>query len=272
MVHLIFNLDIHKTLTAHHKLEYIWTLVPGLILVLIAAPSLTLLFIMEDSANAFLVVKAIGRQWYWVYNWVDTGEWREEKHTESRFLIPAERGTKDLFRLLDTTFPLYLPLGIAVRVFVTSGDVLHAWTVPSLGVKADACPGRLNEVVVLASRPGVFFGQCSEICGANHRFIPIQVIVWDWTKLGRRYWYEINLMHGCVLIRGDGKPFVIKVPKVSYAHLPRFDPTEYLEELARVKAAAEAKKKAIADAELYRKTMVEKVNHFWKEQADGISL
>ena len=69
-------------------------------------------------------------------------------------------------------------------------------------------------------------------------------------------------MHGCVLIRGDGKPFVIKVPKVSYAHLPRFDPTEYLEELARVKAAAEAKKKAIADAELYRKTMVEKVNHF----------
>lgn len=100
-----------------------------------------------------------------------------EVQAERRFIIPETHGTKDLFRLLDTTAPLYLPLEVPTRILVTSRDVLHSFTIPSLGVKADACPGRLNEISIQANRPGIFFGQCSEICGANHRFIPIQVIV-----------------------------------------------------------------------------------------------
>ena len=84
---------------------------------------------------------------------------------------------KELFRLLDTTNYLGLPVGVSSRVLITSGDVLHSWTVPSLGVKADACPGRLNEVVLSPMRTGTFYGQCSEICGRNHRFIPIETKV-----------------------------------------------------------------------------------------------
>lgn len=173
------NQWINKKLSAHHGLEFIWTLLPAVILVAIAVPSLTLLFILEDSADAYIVIKAIGRQWYWVYRWAGQAEDKEASFTE-RYMIPDHQGTEDLFRLLDTTAPLYVPLEVPVRVFISSRDVLHSWTVPSLGVKADACPGRLNEVTLHAKRPGLYYGQCSEICGANHRFMPIQLIVWAW--------------------------------------------------------------------------------------------
>lgn len=176
LVYLGKNKLVNKTLSSHQALELVWTILPGVILMAIAVPSLALLFLLEDSADAHVVVKAIGRQWFWVYNWTNMG--RTESMSVERFMVPTRQASLDLFRLLDTTAPLYLPLEVPTRVLITSRDVLHSWTVPSLGVKADACPGRLNEVNIQASRPGLFFGQCSEICGANHRFIPIQVIVW----------------------------------------------------------------------------------------------
>lgn len=165
---------INKNLAAHHLLEFIWTLLPIIVLVTIAIPSLTLLFIMEDSSEAFVRIKAIGYQWYWTYENFSSEQQREPFE---RYIIPEKRGTQDLFRLLDTTNSLLAPVNIPTRILITSGDVLHSWTVPALGVKADACPGRLNEVIILPLRTGTFFGQCSEICGRNHRFIPIEVKV-----------------------------------------------------------------------------------------------
>lgn len=165
---------INKTLAAHHLLEFVWTLLPIIVLVTIAIPSLTLLFMIEDSSEAFVRIKAIGYQWYWAYENFSPGHPREPFE---RYIIPENRGTPDLFRLLDTTNYLLAPVSIPTRILITSGDVLHSWTVPALGIKADACPGRLNEVIILPLRTGTFFGQCSEICGRNHSFIPIEVKV-----------------------------------------------------------------------------------------------
>lgn len=167
---------INKLLSTHHTLEFIWTLLPIFVLISIAIPSLTLLFIIEDSSEAYIRIKAIGYQWYWSYE-----AFRVFKPASvfERYMIPSNSGTRDLFRLLDTTNYLLTPLNIPTRVLVTSGDVLHSWTVPSLGVKVDACPGRLNEVILVPSRTGTYYGQCSEICGRNHRFIPIEVKVAD---------------------------------------------------------------------------------------------
>lgn len=169
------GLFINKLLSSHHTLEFIWTLLPIIVLITIAVPSLTLLFMIEDSSEAFITAKAVGYQWYWVYERFNRPNMDED--LVRRYIIPTAYGTKDLFRLLDTTNSLTIPVGVPTRVLVTSGDVLHSWTVPSLGVKVDACPGRLNEVIIVPLRTGTYFGQCSEICGRNHRFIPITVKV-----------------------------------------------------------------------------------------------
>lgn len=165
---------INKLLSAHHTLEFIWTTLPIFVLISIAIPSLTLLFIIEDSSEAYIRTKAIGYQWYWRY---ETFRFNKPEILFDSYIVPTSAGTLDLFRLLDTTNYLLAPVNIPTRVLVTSGDVLHSWTVPSLGVKVDACPGRLNEVILLPSRTGTYFGQCSEICGRNHRFMPIEVKV-----------------------------------------------------------------------------------------------
>lgn len=165
---------LRKTLFTHHFLEFIWTLLPIIVLVTVAIPSLTLLFIIEDSSEAFIRAKAVGYQWYWNY---ETFQLEGINEPYDSYIVPTEGGTTDLFRLLDTTNYLLTPVNIPTRILVTSGDVLHSWTVPSLGVKVDACPGRLNEIILVPLRPGTYFGQCSEICGRNHRFIPIEVKV-----------------------------------------------------------------------------------------------
>ncbi len=153
---------------------------------MIAVPSLTLLFMLEDRAAAVLRFKAIGYQWYWTYTWEGPGLWRgRETYVGESYLVKEEEGRPNAFRLLDTSRPLYLPINTTSRILITSDDVLHSWTVPSFGVKADACPGRLNEVVVCPRRPGEFFGNCSEICGSNHRYMPIQVVVWAYGALRR---------------------------------------------------------------------------------------
>lgn len=167
---------IRKVISSHHFLEFIWTLLPVIVLVTVAIPSLTLLFIIEDSSSAFIRTKVIGYQWYWSYQNA-AGDIKDEYFS---YILDKSAARDDSYRLLDTTEFLPLPVDVPMRVLVSSADVLHSWAVPALGVKVDACPGRLNEIIVRGSRSGTFFGQCSEICGSNHSFIPIEVKVLPW--------------------------------------------------------------------------------------------
>lgn len=162
---------LDTTLLEGQVLEGLWTTIPALVLVQIAVPSLLLLYSLDESADGVLRVKAIGHQWYWSYEY--SGHRLNPEGVEfDSYMAPA---ADSRVRLLDVDNRAVLPWGASVRVLVGSADVLHSWTVPRLGIKADACPGRLNQLKLLGHRPGLFFGQCSEICGANHSFIPIVV-------------------------------------------------------------------------------------------------
>lgn len=165
---LMKRIFVNKTLLEGQIIECAWTLIPAMILVLIGLPSLILLYMLDEAAQNSITVKAVGHQWYWSYEYSDF--WGSRGLEFDSYISRVDRGTP---RLLDADSRLTLPIGAHVRVVLTSADVLHSWTVPVLGVKADACPGRLNQIKFISHRPGVFFGQCSEICGANHRFIPV---------------------------------------------------------------------------------------------------
>lgn len=153
--------------------EWVWTLIPAFLLVQVAMPSLLLLYIIDESVDSSLTIKINGNQWYWSYDYEDC--WQGGEHlTFDSYMLPRNR-EEGIFRLLDVDNRAIIPLRAHTRLILTSADVIHAWTVPALGVKADAFPGRLNQIKFTGQRPGVFYGQCSEICGANHRFIPIVV-------------------------------------------------------------------------------------------------
>lgn len=151
----------------NHQLEVLWTFLPGVVLILIAFPSLRLLYLSEESENNPLSIKTMGHQWYWSY------EYGDFKRLEFDSFMVSNLEHENAFRLLDTDNNTVIPSKTPVQLFVSSTDVLHAWSIPSLGVKADSAPGRLNIINILSLKPGLFFGQCSEICGTNHRFIPI---------------------------------------------------------------------------------------------------
>lgn len=172
---IMFNLHVNTGLLEGQIVECVWTLMPGVVLVQIAVPSLLLLYILDERVSCGLTVKAVGHQWYWSYEYSDF--WRPGKTALEfdAYILPAVEAHTESFRLLDVDNRTPVPWGVQTRVLVGSADVLHSWAVPALGVKADACPGRLNQVKFLGHRPGVVYGQCSEICGANHRFIPIAV-------------------------------------------------------------------------------------------------
>ncbi len=155
----------HNTL-----LEVVWTAVPVLILVIIAIPSFKLLYYQDRLPETELTVKAIGHQWYWTYEYPDHGNF-----TFDAIMVPDEEIAEGQYRLLETDNRVVLPVGTNIRVLVTAADVLHSWAMPSMGVKVDAVPGRLNELWLHISEPGVYYGQCSELCGANHGFMPIAV-------------------------------------------------------------------------------------------------
>ena len=159
----------HNTL-----IEIIWTVVPIIILVLIAIPSWRLLYAGEVvPPNVDMTVKAIGHQWYWSYEYPDHGGF-----TFDALMLKDEDAAKAREpRLLAVDNRVVVPVGKVVRVIVTSQDVIHAWTVPAFGVKIDGVPGKLNELWFKAEREGVFYGQCSELCGAKHAFMPIAVEV-----------------------------------------------------------------------------------------------
>nr|AJP00035.1 cytochrome c oxidase subunit II [Bugula neritina] len=148
--------------------ETIWTIIPIFILLALVVPSLQILYFMEES-NPYLTIKVMGHQWYWEYNLADLDISFEA------FMYKEEELYMDEYRLLQTDSPLVLPMMKNIRVLITASDVLHCWAVPSLGVKADAVPGRLNQVYFNAVRPSIMYGQCSEICGEQHSFMPIEI-------------------------------------------------------------------------------------------------
>nr|QFG38896.1 cytochrome c oxidase subunit II [Colus islandicus] len=167
---LMMNKYTCRSLVEGQEIETIWTILPAFILVFLALPSLRLLYLLDEVGNCSLTVKSIGHQWYWSYEYSDFSDIEFDS-----YMIPSNELEPGDFRLLEVDHRIVLPTQTDVRVLVTSADVIHAWTVPSLGVKVDAIPGRLNQLGFFIKYPGVFYGQCSEICGANHSFMPIVV-------------------------------------------------------------------------------------------------
>lgn len=156
-------------------IEIVWTITPSFILALIAIPSFALLYSMDEIIDPAVTVKAIGHQWYWSYEYSDYNTDTNESIAFDSYMIPDDELEEGQFRLLSVDNPIYLPIETHIRLIVTSDDVLHCWTVPSFGVKVDACPGRLNQSSIFIKREGTYYGQCSEICGINHGFMPICV-------------------------------------------------------------------------------------------------
>lgn len=162
-------------MTHHTALEIIWTVIPSIILLGIAIPSFSLLYAIDEIVNPILTVKIIGHQWYWSYEYGDPNYNKNSSFSYDSYMVPDDDILFGHYRLLETDNSLILPIKTQIRLIVTSADVLHSWAVPSLGIKMDACPGRLNQVSLFIKREGTFYGQCSEICGVNHGFMPIKV-------------------------------------------------------------------------------------------------
>ncbi len=157
--------------TTHNTLlEVIWTAVPIMILVVIAIPSFKLLYYMDRVEDADLTIKAIGHQWYWSYEYPDNGDFAFDA-----LIVPDDEITDDQMRLLTTDNAVVLPVNTTIRLQTTADDVIHSWAMPAFGVKLDAVPGRLNETWIRIEREGVYYGQCSELCGVNHGYMPIMV-------------------------------------------------------------------------------------------------
>lgn len=163
---LIYKYNNHGTL-----IEIIWTITPAIILVAIAFPSFKLLYLMDSVIDPAVTIKAIGLQWYWSYNYAD---YAEDISFDS-FMVPTDELETGTFRLLEVDNRLVVPVDTRIRVLATAADVIHSFAVPSLGVKMDCIPGRINQTSFLIDREGVFFGACSELCGTSHAFMPIAV-------------------------------------------------------------------------------------------------
>nr|YP_010166662.1 cytochrome c oxidase subunit II [Lioporeus pilatei]QRV62753.1 cytochrome c oxidase subunit 2 [Lioporeus pilatei] len=167
---LFFNKYINRFLLEGQTIEVIWTILPAIILIFIALPSLRLLYLLDEISNPWLTLKSIGHQWYWSYEYSDF-----KKLEFDSYMIPTNELPENGFRLLDVDNRVVLPFNSQIRILISAMDVLHSWTIPSMGVKIDATPGRLNQTNFFMNRPGLYYGQCSEICGANHSFMPIVI-------------------------------------------------------------------------------------------------
>lgn len=170
LLSIILNSFTNRYLIEAQQIETIWTIVPAIILLFLALPSLRLLYLTDEVRNPNLTLKAIGHQWYWRYEYTDFSSLDIDSYiTQTQDLQIGE------YRLLEVDNRIALPINLETRVLVSAADVIHAWSVPSLGVKVDAVPGRLNQLGFTITIPGIYYGQCSEICGANHSFIPISI-------------------------------------------------------------------------------------------------
>jgi len=163
---LFFSVCTHRLLIEHQSLEFTWTLLPALSLLILAAPSLSLLYLLDEVGLPLSTTVVQGHQWYWVYESSDLLSLHSEAYMSSGPI-----------RLLNTDTSLCVNRNIVLRLLVTAADVLHSWTIPAWGLKADAVPGRLNQLSTYLERSGLFYGQCSEICGSNHSFMPIKAEV-----------------------------------------------------------------------------------------------
>lgn len=183
-----FSGDLNKT--AHGTaLEIFWTTVPSFVLVAIALPSFGLLYGMEEVTDPSITFKIIGHQWYWSYEFSDSiffqtplsekFNFNQNLNFDSNMLSEEELNLGE-FRLLAVDNPVVLPVNTHIRALITADDVLHSWAIPSFGVKVDAVPGRLNQVSMYIKRPGTYYGQCSELCGVNHGFMPIVIKAVDY--------------------------------------------------------------------------------------------
>nr|UPL65314.1 cytochrome c oxidase subunit II [Opistholeptus burmanus] len=170
MISFLNNKLINRYLTEGQMIELIWTMLPAIILIFIALPSLHLLYLIDEINNPMITVKAIGHQWYWSYEYSDFNNIEFDS-----YMKPYNELENNEFRLLEVDNRMVLPMNTQIRIIVTAMDVLHSWTIPSLGIKIDAVPGRLNQGSFFINKPGLLYGQCSEICGSNHSFMPIMI-------------------------------------------------------------------------------------------------
>lgn len=178
MIYILFNKNEHKSIDMNHNnlLEFIWTITPGIILILIGIPSFKLLYNMNEVLNPVITLKIIGSQWYWNYSILN--------YNFSSYMNEEYK----LFKFLETDNPLYLPILTPIRIIITSTDVIHSWAVPSFGIKVDSIPGRLNQSLLYILKPGIYFGQCSELCGLGHAYMPIEIHAVD--NYNFYYWYN----------------------------------------------------------------------------------
>nr|YP_009946923.1 cytochrome c oxidase subunit II [Stenopsyche angustata]QOH91241.1 cytochrome c oxidase subunit 2 [Stenopsyche angustata] len=168
MISIMTNKYINLTLLENQNIEMIWTIIPAIFLIFIALPSLQILYMIDESNSPSITIKIMGHQWYWSYEYSDFNSVKFDSFMNKNNSI-------DSFRLLDVDNRIVLPMKTQIRSIISSSDVIHAWTIPALGIKSDAVPGRLNQMSFMINRPGIFFGQCSEICGMNHSFMPISL-------------------------------------------------------------------------------------------------
>lgn len=165
---IIKNILINRFLFEGQIIEIIWTVLPIILLIYLVIPSLKILYLTDEIINPYLTVKVLGHQWYWSYEYSDFINLNFDSFIEKNF-------DNKIFRLLDVDNRIILPINLNLRILLSSLDVIHSFTVPSIGVKVDCVPGRLNQININLNRPGLFYGQCSEICGVNHRFMPIVI-------------------------------------------------------------------------------------------------
>nr|QKS32151.1 cytochrome c oxidase subunit 2 [Sphaerobolus stellatus] len=165
----------HKFLNHGTFVELIWTITPALVLIAIAFPSFRLLYLLDEVTSPTVTIKVTGHQWYWSYEYSDYITEDGESLEFDSYMVPEDSLTLGQFRLLDVDQRVVIPVDTHIRLIVTAADVLHDYAVPALGIKIDAAPGRLNQSSMYAEREGVFYGQCSEICGVYHGFMPTSV-------------------------------------------------------------------------------------------------
>nr|UPL65846.1 cytochrome c oxidase subunit II [Cantacader sp.] len=164
------NKLINSSLLEEQKIEVIWTITPAITLVFIALPSLRILYMMDEIYNPMMTIKIIGHQWFWSYEYSDF-----KKIEFDSYMKPSQELENMEIRLLEVDNRVVLPTMTPTRIIISSEDVIHSWTIPNLGIKIDAIPGRLNQGMIMINRPTIMFGQCSEICGINHSFMPIMI-------------------------------------------------------------------------------------------------
>ncbi|YP_002323932.1 cytochrome c oxidase subunit II (mitochondrion) [Acyrthosiphon pisum] len=168
MLFIMNNKFINIKISENQMIEFIWTTTPPIILIFIAMPSLHLLYLMDEIKCPILTIKIFGHQWFWSYEYSDFSNIEFESYMMNDL-------NKENFRLIEVDNKTIIPFKFNIRLLISSDDVIHSWTIPSLAIKIDAIPGRMNQINLFMNRPGMYFGQCSEICGINHSFMPIQI-------------------------------------------------------------------------------------------------